>query len=148
MSLDASKSGAAGEYLVLGELLRQGQEAYLAQGLVQPHWDIICIDNEKILRVQVKTIDWPNQTAVNVSEDSIYDYIIVVLLDRSEAYSVFVVFKKNEFDEFLSKKNPVRKGKKRTVNFNNNAKEIFKKYERRWWFKEKEQLKLAKHKTD
>lgn len=138
MSLDASKSGASGEYLVLGELLRQGQEAYLAQGLVQPHWDIICIDNENILRVQVKTIDWPNQTAVNVSEDSIYDYIIVVLLDRSEAYSVFFVFKKNEFDGFLSKKNPLRKGKKRTVSFNNNAKVIFKEYERRWWFKEKD----------
>ena len=134
MSLDASKSGASGEYLVLGELLRQGQEAYLAQGLVQPHWDIICIDNEKIFRVQVKTIDWPNQTAVNVSEDSIYDYIIVVLLDRSEAYSVFFVFKKNEFDEFLSKKNPLRKSKKRTVSFNKNAKVIFKEYERRWWF--------------
>ena len=36
-----STHGACGEHLVLGELLRKGIEAYLAQGRMQKGWDIL-----------------------------------------------------------------------------------------------------------
>lgn len=132
MISDASKTAAAGEYLVLGELLRNRKEAYLAQGSVQPDWDIICIENNNIIRIQVKTIDWPNQTAVNIDDRSKYDRIVVVLLDREETAPTYYIFSKDEIDLFLSKKNPSRKTHKRTITFGKNAKSKYCKYQSNW----------------
>lgn len=134
MTAIASKHAASGEYLVLSELLKCSQEAYLAQGAVQPDWDILCIDNKKIIRIQVKTIDWPNQKSVNVKDDSEYDYLVVVLLNREGESSGIYVFSKEQFEPMLSKRNKNRKDKKRTVNFNNDAKEKFKAFYKKWWF--------------
>ena len=62
---------AAGEHLVLGELLRLGIEAYLAQGSTQPGWDILTRQNGAFKMVQVKTIDWPENRAVNISPSTV-----------------------------------------------------------------------------
>lgn len=134
MTTSASKSGAAGEYIVLGELLRHRQEAYLAQGSVQPDWDIISLYEKEIIKIQVKTIDWPNQKAVNLKGSAICHYIVVVLLNRGEKYPLLYVFTKQDFENFLSSKNPKRIDKKQTVNFNSNAKEKYRDFEGKWWF--------------
>lgn len=90
---------AAGEFLVLGELLRRGIEAYLAQGPTQPGWDIIVRKNDAFTKVQVKTIDWPAYTAVNIKTSTVrghddqsdaeqhFDVMVVVLLQWKQPHS-------------------------------------------------------------
>jgi hypothetical protein len=133
MNKNSSINAAAGEYFVLAELLRKKQEAYLAHGSVQPNWDIVCIKNQKLQRVQVKTIDWPTRKAVTINQNSEYDYIVVVLLNREYEVEYFV-FSKEDFDKYLSNPNLDRKDKNRTVNFGLDAKLKFEKYYKRWWF--------------
>jgi len=65
MENNRSVSAAIGEYLVLGELLKRGAEAYLAHGKTQKDWDVVLVHSDRPKRVQVKTIDWPKQLAVN-----------------------------------------------------------------------------------
>ncbi|WP_220493694.1 hypothetical protein, partial [Klebsiella pneumoniae] len=65
MNSNRSISAAIGEHLVLGELLKRNIEAYLAHGETQKGWDLVIVTNESTKRVQVKTIDWPKQQAVN-----------------------------------------------------------------------------------
>ncbi len=62
-----TRHAAAGEYLVPGELLRRDIEAYLAQGPAQSGWDILTRQKDTFRHVQVKTIAWPSQRAVNIS---------------------------------------------------------------------------------
>lgn len=88
MDLVDPNTGAAGEHLVLGELLRRGQEAYLAQGAKQKHWDIVVIQTDKsILRISVKSCAWPLRTAIQIyfedSKDSEkhFDVLVIVLLN-------------------------------------------------------------------
>jgi len=93
MGSDLSKSVtcAIGEYLALAELLKRGHEAFIAQGPTQQGWDVAVIrkdgDTEKVIRVQVKTIDWPkdNRRTVTLSNALAFDYLIVVLLDLTQA---------------------------------------------------------------
>ncbi|MGZ2747196.1 hypothetical protein [Burkholderia stagnalis] len=100
MNNNRSVSAAIGEHLVLGELLKRNIEAYLAHGETQKGWDVVIVTNESTRRVQVKTIDWPNQMAVNGKFSDGFDYLIVVLLDRPNPRSRFFVFERGELAPF------------------------------------------------
>ena len=115
MNNNRSVSAAIGEYLVLGELLKRGIEAYLAHGETQKGWDVVIFTNESTKRVQVKTIDWPNQHAVNGNFTDGFDYLVVVLLDKLNPRSRFFVFKLEELEVLLSAPNKQRLGGKRTL---------------------------------
>lgn len=122
MNTDLSKSVtcAIGEYLALAKLLKDGHEAFIAQGPTQQGWDIAVITRteelEKITRVQVKTIDWPREKrrTVTLSNEMAFDYLIVILLDRTKPHSRYLVLSKSEIDALASKENPDRKGKARS----------------------------------
>lgn len=115
MSNNRSVSAAIGEYLVLGELLKRNIEAYLAHGETQKGWDVVIIRNESIKRVQVKTIDWPNQLAVNGNFAGGFDFLVVVLPDRINPRSRFFVFDQKELGTLISAPNEQRAGGKRTM---------------------------------
>lgn len=115
MNNNRSVSAAIGEYLVLGELLKRNHEAYLAHGETQKGWDVVVIDQDAIHRVQVKTIDWPNQLAVNGTLTQGFDYLVVVLLDRQKPRSRFFVFAAADLPLLLSAPNKARAGGKRTL---------------------------------
>ena len=112
---------AAGEYLVLGELLKRGKEAYLAQGPTQKGWDvIITADSEQCSqnkRIQVKTIDWPTRRPVQINPSNGFDFLVVVLLNKANQRSRFLIFDKEDIEPYLSKKNPKRIN--RTMNISN-----------------------------
>jgi hypothetical protein len=84
-------TGAAGQYLVLGELLRRGQEAYLAQGTTQKDWDIVVIRPDKSLsRISVKSCAWPLRTAIQIGVESLkerFNVLVIVLLNVEEPHS-------------------------------------------------------------
>jgi hypothetical protein len=108
-----SVSTAIGEYFVLGELLKRNVEAYLAHGATQKSWDVVIFTGHSTKRVQVKTIDWPTQKAVNGTFSG-FDYLVVVLLDRNNPRSRFFIFAHPELDALLS--SPIeRRGDKRTL---------------------------------
>lgn len=115
MKNNRSVSAAIGEYLVLGELLKRNVEAYLAHGETQKGWDLILVIDECTKRVQVKTIDWPNQLAVNGHFEGGFDYLVVVLLDRGRPRSKFFVFEHSELDSLLSAPNALRVSGARTL---------------------------------
>jgi hypothetical protein len=110
-----SISAAIGEYLVLGELLKRNVEAYLAHGETQKGWDIIIIDGHNMKRVQVKTINWPEECAVNGRLTEGFDYLIVVLLDRANPRSRFFIFPCSKMTSIISPPNAKRAGGKRTL---------------------------------
>ncbi len=122
MSSDLGKSVtcAIGEYLALAELLKKGHEAFIAQGPTQKGWDIAVIkrdrEAEKIIRVQVKSIDWPkdNRRTVTLSNGMHFDYLIVILLDLTQTHSRYLILSKSEIDTLASIENPDRKGKSRS----------------------------------
>ncbi len=116
----SSYSTAAGEHLVLGQLLRIGVSAYLAQGPTQKGWDIIFRKGEQLLTVQVKTISWPKEKAVNGKLTSGFDFLVVVLLDKDKPHPRYLVLKAEEVEQHLSKDNPKRKSKgNRTLTVSN-----------------------------
>lgn len=115
MTNNRSVSAAIGEYLVLGELLKRNVEAYLAHGETQKGWDLVIVRDMGAKRVQVKTIDWPNQLAVNGNLTEGFDYLVVVLLDRRNPRSRFFVFSCHELDDLISAPNANRSGGKRTL---------------------------------
>lgn len=115
MTSNRSVSAAIGEYLVLGELLKRGAEAYLAHGEGQKGWDIVLLLGGKIKRIQVKTIDWPKYSAVNGNLTSGFDYLVVVLLDRANQRSRFFIFKCSDFESLISPVHSNRLDGKRTL---------------------------------
>jgi len=115
MKNNRSVSAAIGEYLVLGELLKRGSEAYLAHGETQKSWDLVIVHETDPKRVQVKTIDWPNQLAVNGHLTDGFDFLVVVLLDRENPRSRFFVFSVEVLDSLISAPNEMRSGGKRTL---------------------------------
>lgn len=121
MNSNRSISAAIGEHLVLGELLKRNIEAYLAHGETQKGWDLVIVTNESTKRVQVKTIDWPKQQAVNGNFSGGFDYLVVVLLDRKNPRSRFFVFEHAELDALLSASNEKRAGGKRTLTMSQKA---------------------------
>lgn len=136
MSDTGSYSTAAGEHLVLGQLLRLEVSAYLAQGPTQKGWDIIFKLGAELKTVQVKTIGWPKEKAVNGSLTSGFDFLVVVLLDRDKTHPRYLVFAADDVEPHLSKENPERKSKgKRTLTVSNHKLEAggsLKKYENNW----------------
>jgi hypothetical protein len=122
MSSDLSKSVtcAIGEYLALAELLKRGHEAFIAQGPTQNGWDVAVIrtdgESERVIRVQVKTIDWPknNRRTVTVSNALAFDYLIVVLLDLVQAHSRYLILSRSEINDLASAENPDRDDKSRS----------------------------------
>lgn len=115
MSASGSYSTAAGEHLVLGQLLRLEVSAYLAQGPTQKGWDILFKKGNELKTVQVKTIGWPKEKAVNGNLTSGFDYLVIVLLDRKETHPRFLVLSAAEVEQFLPAINPDRKTKARTL---------------------------------
>jgi hypothetical protein len=115
MSESGSYSTAAGEHLVLGQLLRLGVSAYLAQGPTQKGWDIIFKLGSELRTVQVKTIGWPKEQAVNGNLTSGFDYLVVVLLDRDKTHPRYLVFAAGDVEQLLPAVNPDRKTKARTL---------------------------------
>lgn len=94
---------ASGEYLVLGEMLRRGYECYLAQGPTQKSWDIVILNEHGAnIRIQVKTIDWPEKNAINGKFDDGFDILIAVLLQRDRAHAKFVIASRDEIEPYLS----------------------------------------------
>ncbi len=92
MSIENSSSCASGEYLVLGEMLRRGYECYLANGPTQNGWDIVVLNEYGAnIRIQVKTIDWPEKNAINGKLDDGFDILIAVLLQRSMSHAKYVL---------------------------------------------------------
>lgn len=76
-------SDAIGEYYCLSELLLAQKEAYLANGVTQKGWDIAVLDGNKIIRVQVKCINWKARGQAAVKGNFItreFDYLVIVLL--------------------------------------------------------------------
>lgn len=133
MNKNRSVSAAIGEYLVLGELLKRGSEAYLAHGETQKGWDVVIIHETAPKRVQVKTIDWPSQLAVNGNLTNGFDFLVVVLLDRSNPRSRFFVFPVDALDSIISKLNEIRADGKRTLTMSKKAiSEKLKDYEDNW----------------
>lgn len=134
MTNNRSVSAAAGEYLALGELLKRGKEAYLAQGQQQKGWDIAVIASPtSIKRVQVKTIDWPRKTAVNGNFTDGFDYLVVVLLDRENPRSRFLIFPVADLSAFISPPNTNRQDNARTLTISNSAmKACLSKYIDKW----------------
>lgn len=102
-------SAAAGEYLVLGQLLRNGVHAFLAQGPTEKGWDIVIEPSSK--KIQVKTISWPKKSAVNGNLTTGFDYLVVVLLNEEGKYPRYLIFKAIEVEKYLSKENHERKKK-------------------------------------
>lgn len=122
MSSDLSRSVicAIGEYLALAELLKRGHEAFIAQGPTQEGWDIAVIrrdgEFERVIRVQVKTIDWPkkNRRTVTLSNALAFDYLVVVLLDLEKAHSRYLILSRSEIGDLASPENPGRSNKSRS----------------------------------
>lgn len=113
-------SGPAGEYLVLGELLRRGHESYLAHGETQKGWDIVMLPNgNEPIRIQVKAIDWPNELAVNGSFGSGFDILVVVLLNK-DGKPKYLIFPQADLEAIISPHNPERKNNKRTLTISKN----------------------------
>lgn len=133
MTNNRSVSAAIGEYLVLGELLKRGSEAYLAHGETQKGWDLVIVHEISPKRVQVKTIDWPNQAAVNGNLTEGFDFLVVVLLDRANPRSRFFIFPVGEMDSLISAPNKNRAGGKRTLTMSKKSMETkFFVYEDSW----------------
>lgn len=133
MKNNRSVSAAIGEHLVLGELLKRDAEAYLAHGETQKGWDLVIVHETAPRRVQVKTIDWPNQLAVNGNLTSGFDFLVTVLLDRKNQRSRFFVFPVTALDALISAPNENRAGGKRTLTMSQKSiKEKFSAYEDNW----------------
>lgn len=133
MVKNKSVSAAIGEHLALGELLKKDIEAYLAHGETQKGWDIVVVQKIGVRRVQVKSIDWPVQTAVNGIFNGNFDFLIVVLLDLKNPRSRFFVFKCQDVEAHISQRNENRKDNNRTLTMS--GKSVFgalSKYEDNW----------------
>jgi len=138
IKISRTVSGAIGECFVLGELLKRGHEAYKSNGDVQAGWDIVVVDSEREnpdprILIQVKTIDWPEQSSVNIANAGGYDYLVVVLLDRTNPRSRFFIFEATIVDSLLSPVNDKRTDKKRTLTMSRKAvAEKLAQYEDNW----------------
>lgn len=130
-SIDRNFSAAAGEYLVLGELLKRQHQAYLALGPTQPDWDIVIFGGSNPVKIQVKAIDWPcsKNKAVNVKPPIRFNYLVIVLLERQNSRSRYLILSKREVEEHLSKENLKRKDPKRTITI---SKTTLEKNEKNW----------------
>ena len=114
-------------------LLKRGSEAYLAHGETQKGWDAVIVHDDKPKRVQVKTIDWPKQRAVNGNLTEGFDFLVVVLLDREKPRSRFFVFPVDDLEALLSAPNAKRAGGKRTLTMSNKTMgAALKDYEDKW----------------
>lgn len=135
---------AAGEHLVLGELLRRDIEAYLAQGPTQSGWDILTRQNGAFKKVQVKTIDWPKYAAVNIptltvkndretlsDQSQCFDVMVVVLLCKEEPRSRFLILTPKEVRDRWTEPKSDRIDDKQTMTI---PKElgVFTRYEDTW----------------
>ncbi len=133
MTNNRSVSAAIGEHLALGELLKRGVEAYLAHGETQKGWDVVLVKDNSTKRVQVKTIDWPKQHAVNGKLTDGFDFLVVVLLDRDNPRSRFFIFPIAALEDILSAPNTDRKSGNRTITMSKKAMAgALAKYEDNW----------------
>ncbi|MEJ2612952.1 MAG: hypothetical protein P8179_23550, partial [Candidatus Thiodiazotropha sp.] len=90
--------GKYGEYKVLAYLLGQDIEAYLAIKTNQDDYDLtVILNNNKIVRVQVKTTDLHNKSTNNPLDriDKKYDYLVVVIIEKDRNVRFFVMSKRD-----------------------------------------------------
>ena len=109
-----------GSTLSLGELLRRDFEAYLAQGPTHPNWDVLVrlprkgtddstdVGGDRLVTIEVKTIDWPRRNAVQVQKQMHFDFLVVVLLNKGCNRSRFLVFRNRDAELHLSPPNSSR----------------------------------------
>lgn len=71
---------------------------------------------EKVIRIQVKTIDWPKdkRRTVTLSNEMRFDYLVVILLDLTQIHSRYLIISKLEIDALASTENPTRGNKSRS----------------------------------
>jgi len=100
----------AGEHLVLGELLKRHIEAYLAIGPSNASWDIAAVTacGERRVRVQVKAIEWPRLTAIQLKPTTDFDVLVIVLLNSPDL-SEYLIIPKHELPRVM-KENPKMRG--------------------------------------
>ncbi|NPC49756.1 hypothetical protein HPC50_22085 [Corallococcus exiguus] len=108
--------GNAGEFLVLGELLKRKIEAYLALGKTQRDWDIgVILHNRSApLRVSVKSVDWPQKISTQIRPSAKFDVLVIVLLN-GEKPSIFLVIPQRDVSKLLDEKKVDRPGGTRTI---------------------------------
>ena len=127
---------AAGEHLVVGELLRRGFESYLAVGPTHPGWDILIrFSNDEFRTVQVRAVDWPECTAVQINHTKDLNFLVVVLLNKINLHSRFLVLGSDKVENHLSDPNPERDNNQRTMSIgieSMDAEGKFIGYENRW----------------
>lgn len=83
---------AIGGHLVLGELLKRGAEVYVAHSDRREALELVLVGASRARRIQVRTLDWPGQKAVNCGHLAGSDILVVVLLDKEHPRSRFFVF--------------------------------------------------------
>lgn len=77
--------GEYGEIAVYQELLKRDYEVYRATSKIQKGWDIVVINDEKIIRVQVKTTVLENKSTNNsLDVKDGYDILILVILSVND----------------------------------------------------------------
>lgn len=135
--------GNAGEFLVLGELLKRKVEAYLALGRTQPDWDIGVSKpgRSTLLRVSVKSINWPTTNAVQIKHNDNFDVLVIALLN-GEKPTIFLVIPNKDVSKLLDAKKVDRPGEVRTITVRANYQDPsskpknpdkeFKQYEHKW----------------
>jgi hypothetical protein len=135
--------GNAGEFLVLGELLKRKVEAYLALGRTQRDWDIGVIKpgRNTPLRVSVKSINWPETDAVQIKPNDKFDVLVIALLN-GEKSTIFLVIPNEDVLKLLDAKKVDRPGGVRTItvraNYQDpsskpkNADKQFTQYQHKW----------------
>ncbi|RTL01640.1 MAG: hypothetical protein EKK57_04250 [Proteobacteria bacterium] len=93
--------GEYGEIAVYKELLKQNYEVYRAASKIQEGWDIVVINNDQVIRIQVKTTILENKSTNNSFKihDNYNILVLVVLSLRDEELSKqdnFYIMTKNE----------------------------------------------------
>ncbi|MCD4819066.1 MAG: hypothetical protein K8S23_10285 [Candidatus Cloacimonetes bacterium] len=117
--LESNISSACGEYYVLSQLLRNNYVAYLSHGTTQKGWDILVFQNDKSIKIQVKTVQWKesSKTIQGNFEDKDFDILVVVILNRKSKKN-----KIHSFDSLIIHKDSIKakKGNKKSL-FNENG---------------------------
>lgn len=86
-----------GELMVLAQLLEQGIEAYLAIKPDQTSYDITAImNNNKVIRIQVKTRNINNRSTNNSISKIHQDYDFLVIVAVNDKKTEFFVLSRSE----------------------------------------------------
>lgn len=85
--MDNGVSGYIGEKYAMIELLRNNFEAYFPTSVTQSGWDILVAKNTKIIKIQVKAVDFKNKsnpTIVGKFDKSNFDFLVIILINFND----------------------------------------------------------------